>query len=519
MESIINKVEEEKKKVEEEEKEKKGEDEDEEEEGRDEKTKHVKRIWRRVRNPFNLSTKTEGSETFDRIDPLRGIVPDHLESETNESQTDSSEDKTEGNTTEDIVEASPDELFNEIAKGLHTILRKNNLYRPITLKLCVLIINILKERKSEYVAESKACYEEAYESALARLKEEMKLHNSDVFLKTFEEVYNTQMSRTFYFDSFVTDNTALISPKQQLEIERVDEAHKTLRDTIGNFFVLRKEKFAANNNEVDPLMPLKCVPLPTEKYKLKTYFPKSTDVIYYMYYTENFKKIYKHYFVIINGAIIILDDPNVNTSLKTLGYLPIPRERDIAPTSVIVSAVLPMHNLEFRHDIDKKMNTFTMDVSGPKIHIKMYLSNFGFLKFSKEALEKGREDARSFKMAQIYSALSIDEAELPLSRVELPPIIDIIAKEKEEMERKEKEEKERLEKEKKERMEKEEKERKEKEENERKEKEEMERKEKEEKEKEEVKEEVKEEIKENEEIDKKENTEEEEEKDKGNDQN
>ena len=511
MESIIAKIEEKEKEKEKE----KGEEEKEE----GEKPKQIKRIWRLVRNPFNLSTRSDGSETFDKIDPLRGIVPDHLESEEIEPQKDSEEDKTDG---EDVAGASPDELFNEIAKGLHTVLRKNTLYRPITLKLCALIIDILKEKgsKAEYVEESKKCYEEAYESALARLKEEMKLHNSDVFLKAFEEFYNTQMSRAFYFDSFVTEGTALVSPKQQLEIERVDEARKALRDSIGNFFVLRKEKFAANS-ETDTLMPLKIVPLPTDKYKLKTYFPKSTDVIYYMYYTENFKKIYKHYFVIINGAIIILDDPNVNTSLKTLGYLPIPRERDIAPTSVIVSAVLPMHNLEFRHNIDKKMNTYAMEVSGPKVHIKMYLSNFGFLKFSKEALEKGREDARSFKMAQIYEALSIDEAELPLSRVEFPPIVDIIAKEREERERKEKEEKERKEKEK---REKEEKRRLEKEEKERKEKEEKEAKEKEiegeikkevKEEKEENKEEEKEKIKENEEIDKKENTEE----DKPNDQN
>lgn len=390
----------------------------------DKKDKPIKRIWRHVNNPFNLSARPGGSETFDRIDPLRGIVPDHSETEASKETSEKSDA-----TPEDSTEASPDELFNAIAKGLHTIILKNHLFRPITLKLCILVINILKEKSAGYVDETKSCYEKGYESAVERLKEQMKLHPSDVFLKMFEKFYNTQMSRTFYFDSFVTEGTALMSLGQQLEIERFDEPRKLLQDSIGNFFVLRKERYSANS-EVDSLMPLKCVPLPTEKYKLKTYFPKSTDVIYYMYYTENFKKIYKHYFVIFNGAIVILDDPSINSSLKTLSYLPIPRERDIAPTSVIISAVLPMHDFEIRHNIDKKMNTFTLDVSAPKLNIKMYLSNFGFLKFSKEALEKGREDARSFKMAQVYTALSIDESELPLSRVDLPPLVDETKEEK-----------------------------------------------------------------------------------------
>ena len=285
-------------------------------------------------------------------------------------------------------------------------------------------LELINSENKDYTEETKVCYEKAYESAVAQLKEEMKQHPSNVFLHEFEEWHTTNMSKQFYFDSFVAEGTALMSRNQQLDADRVDESIKVFRDAIGNFFVLRKEKYNENNSTVDTLMPLKSVPLPTDKYKPKTYFPKSTDVIYYMYYTENYKKICKHYFVILNGVIIILDDPNANSGLRALGYLPIPRERDIAPSAVIISTLFPMQNLKFIYVIDKKRNTYSIDVTGPKISIKMYLSNFGFLRFSKEALEKGREEARSFKMRQVYEALSIDEAELPLSRVTFPVLVD-----------------------------------------------------------------------------------------------
>ena len=54
-----------------------------------EAAKPIKRAWRLLRNPFNLSQRSDSTGSFDRIDPLRGIVPDRLE----ESKAEVTEEK------------------------------------------------------------------------------------------------------------------------------------------------------------------------------------------------------------------------------------------------------------------------------------------------------------------------------------------------------------------------------------------------------------------------------------------